>query len=204
VFNNEIKQVTKFRAMKKSQVRIIGGMWRGRKLNFPATADLRPTPNRIRETLFNWLAPMLSNAHCLDLFAGSGALGFEALSRGAKSVTFIEQSLSLFHYLKTQIKQFAVEDKATVYHLDFPFSATRLSQSPKPLFNIVFLDPPFHKNLIEPACAWLSKERLLFAKSAIYIESEASLEKFSLPENWQITHCKTTGQVKYALISSAT
>jgi len=186
--------------MQKGQVRIIGGTWRGRKLNFPATPDLRPTPNRIRETLFNWLDPILPDAHCLDLFAGSGALGFEALSRGAKSVTFIEQSLPLFHYLKAQIKQLAVEDKASVYHIGFPFNAARLFKSTPPLFNLIFLDPPFHKQLIESACSWLVKEKLLIEKSTIYIESEASLERFALPEHWQISHCKTAGQVQYGLI----
>lgn len=186
--------------MKKGQVKIIGGQWRGRKLNFPATPDLRPTPNRIRETLFNWLDPILPDAHCLDLFAGSGALGFEALSRGAKSVTFIEQSLALFRYLKTQIKQFAVENKAAVHHLTFPFNAAYLLKLSPRNFNIVFLDPPFHHHLIEPACRWLAKENFLSSKSAIYIESEATIESFSLPENWQISHCKTAGQVKYALL----
>lgn len=186
--------------MKKGQVKIIGGQWRGRKLNFPATPDLRPTPNRIRETLFNWLDPILPDAHCLDLFAGSGALGFEALSRGAKSVTFIEQSLALFRYLKTQIKQFTVENKAAVHHLAFPFNTSHLFKSSPRSFNIVFLDPPFHHHLIEPACRWLVKENLLLSKSAIYIESEATIESFSLPKNWQISHCKTAGQVKYALL----
>lgn len=190
--------------MKKGQVRIIGGQWRGRKLNFPATPELRPTPNRIRETLFNWLDPILLEAHCLDLFAGSGALGFEALSRGAKSVTFIEQSLPLFHYLKDQIKQLAIEDKASVYHISFPFNGTRLFKSQPRLFNVVFLDPPFHKHLIEPACTWLVKEKLLSEKSTIYIESEVTLEKLSFPENWQISHCKTAGQVQYALIRTDT
>ena len=190
--------------MKKGQIRIIGGQWRGRKLNFPTTPELRPTPNRIRETLFNWLTPILSEARCLDLFAGSGALGFEALSRGAKSVTFIEQSLPLFHYLKAQIKQLAVEDKASVYHVGFPFNAARLLKSPSPPFNLVFLDPPFHQYLIEQSCTWLVKEKLLLEKSTIYIESEATLKKLALPENWQISHCKTAGQVQYALIRTDT
>lgn len=190
--------------MKKGQIRIIGGQWRGRKLNFPATPDLRPTPNRIRETLFNWLDPILPDAHCLDLFAGSGALGFEALSRGAKSVIFIEQSLPLFRYLKAQIKQLAVEDKATVYHIGFPFNAAHLFKSRPRLFNVIFLDPPFHKHLITPACAWLLKEKLLLEKSTIYIESETSLERFALPDTWQISHCKTAGQVQYALIRTDT
>ncbi|MES2998486.1 MAG: 16S rRNA (guanine(966)-N(2))-methyltransferase RsmD [Pseudomonadota bacterium] len=188
----------------KGQVKIIGGQWRGRKLRFPAIPGLRPTPNRIRETLFNWLDPILPNTHCLDLFAGSGALGFEALSRGAKSVIFIEQALPLIHYLKAQIKQFAVEDKARVYHTTFPFNASRLFDIINPIFNLVFLDPPFHQNLIESACVWLIKERLLLSKSTIYIEMESSLKKLSLPENWEISRQKKAGQVSYTLIKTMT
>jgi 16S rRNA (guanine966-N2)-methyltransferase len=188
--------------MKTGQVKIIGGQWRGRKLNFPATLGLRPTPNRIRETLFNWLAPSITDAHCLDLFAGSGALGFEALSRGAKSVTFIEQSLPLVHYLKTQIAQLAVTDKAHVYHLSFPFNATHILNRQNRAFNIVFIDPPFHKNLIELSSAWLIKEKLLLPKSTLYIEMESSLKEFPLPENWQISRYKIAGQVKAVLIKT--
>jgi 16S rRNA (guanine966-N2)-methyltransferase len=186
--------------MKKGEIRIIGGQWRGRKLHFPAIPNLRPTPNRIRETLFNWLAPDLADAHCLDLFAGSGALGFEALSRHAKSVTFIEHSTALVSYLKAQLKQLAVENRAQVYQAQFPFVATQRFGPKKPLFNIVFLDPPFHQNLLGPACAWLVEEGLLAAGSKVYIEAEASLKKLLLPENWEILHCKTAGQVQYALI----
>ena len=188
----------------KGQIKIIGGTWRGRKLNFPAIPGLRPTPNRIRETLFNWLDPILANACCLDLFAGSGALGFEALSRGAKSVTFIEQSLPLVHYLKVQIKQLAIEDKTQVYHQCFPFKNAHFLTEQNLLFNIIFLDPPFHQNLITPVCDWLIKENLLLPKSTIYIETEAALEKLTLPENWQISRCKIAGQVKYALAKTAT
>lgn len=188
--------------MKKGEVRIIGGQWRGRKLHFPAMPDLRPTPNRIRETLFNWLTPYLADAYCLDLFAGSGALGFEALSRHAKSVCFIEQSKLLVSYLKTQLKQFSVENRAQVYQAQFPFVATQLFKSKKPLFNIVFLDPPFHQNLLGSACAWLIKEGLLASESMIYMETAASIEPLLLPKNWEIQHCKTAGQVQYALIKS--
>lgn len=188
--------------MKKGEVRIIGGQWRGRKLHFPATSDVRPTPNRIRETLFNWLTPYLANAHCLDLFAGSGALGFEALSRYAQSVTFIEQSKQLVSYLKTQLKQLHAERHAQVYQAQFPFLATHLFKSKKPLFNIVFLDPPFHQNLLGSACIWLVKEKLLAPESIIYIEAEASLNNLLLPEGWEIQQFKTAGQVHYALIKS--
>jgi len=189
--------------MQKGEVRIIGGQWRGRKLHFPTIPHLRPTPNRIRETLFNWLAPELSDAHCLDLFAGSGALGFEALSRYAQSVIFVEQSTVLVSYLKAQLKQLAAENRARVYQGQFPF-VTKPSFKPKaPLFNIVFLDPPFHQNLIGPACAWLVQEALLAPESKIYIEAEARLRDLILPENWQIQQWKTAGQVQYALIKSS-
>lgn len=188
---------------KKGKVRIIGGQWRGRKLHFPTLPNLRPTPNRIRETLFNWLAPELSDAHCLDLFAGSGALGFEALSRYAQSVIFIEQSTVLVSYLKAQLKQLAAESRAKVYQGQFPFDAQQLFKTKKPLFNIVFLDPPFHQNLIGPACSWLIQEKLLAPNSKIYIEAETQLKNLVLPENWQIQQWKTAGQVQYGLIKSS-
>ena len=188
--------------MKKGEVRIIGGQWRGRKLHFPATVGLRPTPNRIRETLFNWLTPYLTDAHCLDLFAGSGALGFEALSRYAQSVSFIEQSSLLVSYLKAQLKQLSAENRAQVYQAQFPFGATQVFKPKKPQFNIVFLDPPFHQNLLSLACTWLVKEGLLAPGSMIYMEAEASQKKLLLPENWEILHAKTAGQVHYALIKS--
>lgn len=189
--------------MHKGEVRIIGGLWRGRKLYFPAIPGLRPTPNRIRETLFNWLAPYLSDANCLDLFAGSGALGFEALSRCAKSVSFIEQSSVLVSYLKTQLKQLEAENRAQVYQAQFPFAAAQLFKAKKPLFNIVFLDPPFHQNLLASVCTWLINESLLAPESMIYMEAEASLKKLVLPENWEIQQAKTAGQVHYALIKSS-
>lgn len=186
--------------MKKGEIRIIGGQWRGRKLHFPTIPDLRPTPNRVRETLFNWLAPDLTGAHCLDLFAGSGALGFEALSRHAQSVTFVEQSATLVAYLKTQLRQFSAEHRAHVYQRQFPFDASQLIQSKNSLFNIVFLDPPFHQNRLFLACAWLAKEKLLAPDAKIYIESETRLNLMKLPENWCIQHDKTAGQVHYGLI----
>ncbi len=188
--------------MKKAQLRIIGGQWRGRKLHFPTVPGLRPTPNRIRETLFNWLVPYLNDANCLDLFAGSGALGFEALSRHAKSVTFVEQSVTLVHYLEKQIKLFAVEDKAAVYQARFPFDASPVFNGEKPPFNLVFLDPPFQKNLVENACHWLVKEKLIGRESIVYIETESTLKNLLLPPNWHIQQCKIAGKVQYALIKA--
>lgn len=188
--------------MKKGEVKIIGGQWRGRKLHFPTIPGLRPTPNRIRETLFNWLAPYLADAHCLDLFAGSGALGLEALSRYAKSVSFVEQSKHLVSYLKTQLKQLNAENQAQVYQAQFPFKASQVFRPNQPLFDIVFLDPPFQQNLLRLACAWLVKEGLLATECMIYIEAEASLSNLVLPENWEIQQFKTAGQVHYGLVKS--
>ncbi|EDP45813.1 16S rRNA (guanine(966)-N(2))-methyltransferase RsmD [Rickettsiella grylli] len=188
--------------MKKGEIRIIGGQWRGRKLQFPALFGLRPTPNRVRETLFNWLAHDLVHAHCLDLFAGSGALGFEALSRHVQSVTFIEQSAVLVSYLKTQLRQFSAENRAHVYQKHFPFDASRLFQTKNSLFNIVFLDPPFYQNWLDLACAWLLKEQLLAKDAKIYIESKTPLKRLKLPENWCLQYNKTAGQVHYGLIQS--
>jgi 16S rRNA (guanine966-N2)-methyltransferase len=189
--------------MQTGKVRIIGGQWRGRKLHFPAIPNLRPTPNRIRETLFNWLAPEIADAHCLDLFAGSGALGFEALSRYAQSVIFVEKSTVLVSYLKTQLKQLAAEKRASVYQGQFPFLTKQLFIPKESLFNIVFLDPPFHQNLLGQACSWLAQDGLLASESKIYIEAEASLKNLILPENWQIQQSKTAGQVQYVLIKSS-
>ena len=187
--------------MQKGQVKIIGGQWRGKKLTFPALSGLRPTPNRVRETLFNWLAPRIHHTNCLDLFAGSGILGFEALSRGAKSVSFVEQSPLLISYLNQQINALAIREQACVYRRMFPFNSKTIVNSEPAKFDIIFADPPFNKNLIPQVCDWLIKENLISAQSLLYLEMEATIKKIQLAENWQIMHWKTAGQVTYTLIN---
>ena len=123
--------------MKQGLVRIIAGKWRGRRLKVPDIKDLRPTPDRVRETVFNWLAPILPGAHCLDLFAGSGVLGFEALSRGAASVTLVDQSPEIVALLQEELKTFGA-DNATVYRATVP----QQLHFPSQVFDVVFLDPP--------------------------------------------------------------
>ena len=130
---------------KTSELRIIGGKWRGRKLKFSPSLDLRPTPNRVRETLFNWLAPVINNAICLDLFAGSGALGFEALSRGAQKVTMLDKSARVIKTLKANAEILGTEN---ITFLCMEFSPS-LKNPFKQQFNVVFLDPPFKQNLIK-------------------------------------------------------
>lgn len=181
----------------KGEVRIIAGKWRGRKLKFPAVAGLRPTTDRIRETLFNWLTPYLPGSHCLDLFAGSGALGLEALSRGAASAILVDQNPQIVTYLKKQLDVLQT-DAAKVYCAEIP-SAASFTKSLKTDFNIIFLDPPFHHNLLASCCHWLEQEIHLAPDALIYVEAEASLHPLPVPNYWELKRAQTAGQVKYCL-----
>ena len=178
-----------------NQIRIIGGKWRGRKLKFPPIETLRPTPNRVRETLFNWLSPVIKDAHCLDLFAGSGALGFEALSRGAKHVVFIEQNKKILEYLTANQEMLGCVD-AEALCLNAEDYLKQTSRS----FDIVFLDPPFHLDLISKCCTLLESKKLLAHNAHIYIETETKPEHIQLPDGWEILKHKKAGQVYYYLV----
>ena len=175
-------------------VRIIGGQWRGRRLEFPDLPGLRPTPDRVRETLFNWLAPVLPGARCLDLFAGSGALGIEALSRGAAEGVFIERQLRAARALREHLGRLNAAN-ARVETADV---FDRLRQPGTP-FEIVFLDPPFGQGLLEPTCAALETGGWLAATAWIYLEAEAELPLPTLPVHWALHREKTAGAVAYRL-----
>lgn len=179
---------------KTNQLRIIGGQWRGRKITCPDIPGLRPTPDRVRETLFNWLAPVIVGARCLDLFCGSGALGLEALSRGASHVVMVDESPKVIDQLRKQIQIFAT-DKATLLCAQVP-EVNLTTMQP---FDIIFLDPPFHKGLINKCSAWLENQDLLASNALIYIETEAELAPPPIPNNWQIIKSKSAGQVRYYL-----
>lgn len=181
--------------MKPGQIRIIGGVWRGRKLKVPTMTDLRPTPDRVRETLFNWLNLKIQDAHCLDLFAGSGALGMEALSRGAASVVFIDQSSEVIKLLQEELAHFKANN-ATVYRANVP---TQL-KLPEHVFDIVFLDPPFKSDLLIPTCFYLEENSYLANNALIYLEASQSLQENDLPSNWTILKSKKAGQVAYHLV----
>jgi 16S rRNA (guanine966-N2)-methyltransferase len=180
--------------MTQGQIRIIGGEWRGRKLKVPHVPDLRPTPDRVRETLFNWLAPSIVGAYCLDPFAGSGALGFEALSRGASQVVMVDASLEVVKSLQEHA-QMLKTTKAEIYRAKAP---EQLKQ-PAKLWDIVFLDPPFQENLLLPTCFFLEENAYLANNAIIYLEAKSSLQESDLPANWQILKSKTAGQVAYHL-----
>jgi 16S rRNA (guanine966-N2)-methyltransferase len=178
----------------EGQVRIIGGQWRGRKLKVPNVPNLRPTPDRVRETLFNWLSPTILGAYCLDPFAGSGAIGFEALSRGAAHVTMVDLSLDVVKLLREEALMLKTDD-VDIYSAKVPEQL----KTPNKLFNIVFLDPPFHEDLLLPTCFYLEERGFLAENALIYLESKDSLREADLPQAWRMIKSKVAGQVAYHL-----
>lgn len=178
-----------------NQLRIIGGAWRGRKLSFPDVDGLRPTGDRIRETLFNWLAPDIQGARCLDLFAGSGALGLEALSRGAESSLLLEKHPGAAQRLKSNL-QLLQADNGRVEQVD---SLQWLKQQqPSHPFDIIFIDPPFTLDLWEPIAAALEAHHWLSDEAVIYLEAPRDAH-LQLPANWQLHRDKQAGQVSFRL-----
>lgn len=178
------------------KVRIIAGKWRSRKITFPAIPGLRPTHDRIRETLFNWLMNDIEGATCLDLFAGSGVLGFEALSRGAKHVTFVDNSPEVIASLKKNVATLNVESFADIIQAECPDSLLTLKHAP---FDIVFLDPPFFQNLIPATIDWLEGSNYLEAGALIYVEMEGSLSPLPLAVDWETFRWKKTSTLIYSL-----
>jgi len=178
----------------RNQLRIIAGAWRGRKLAFAPVAGLRPTPDRVRETLFNWLGSSVQGARCLDLFAGSGALGLEAASRGAAAVVLVDADPLVAHTLREQARILDARQVSIIQaHCE-----RYLLGSAEP-FDLVFLDPPYRQGLL-PGCMGLIEQRGWLAPDAwIYLETERGLE-LPLPGNWESYRSKTAGQLGYHLV----
>ena len=180
------------------QLRIIGGTWRGRRFRFPPSPQIRPTPDRVRETLFNWLGNHVSGARCLDLFAGSGALGLEALSRGAQEVVFVEQDGPAARELRARLTEWGAGNGARVEHCD---ALRFLRGTPSgPGFDIVFLDPPFAEDLLQGAAERLECGRWLAPGAFIYIERAARGGLPALPASWTLVKAKQAGEVGYHLM----
>lgn len=181
----------------ENQVRIIGGQWRGRKLNFPDIPGLRPTPDRVRETLFNWLAPVIAGSRCLDLFAGSGALGFEAASRGAADVVLVEREPRIVKSLREQAQRLGAGN-VRIVQAD---ARQYLSGAAHP-YDVVFLDPPFGQGLLASFLESLG-QGWLASDAWIYLEAERGFsgEQLSelLPEGFGLVRSKLAGQVGYHL-----
>lgn len=188
-----------------NQLRIIGGEWRGRKLRFPDAPNLRPTPDRVRETVFNWLSPMIYSARCLDLFAGSGALGLEALSRGASFTTFVDSHKKVTAGLNEHLDLLNANDKAEVLQMDGVkfLSNEKFKTAEDKKYNLVFLDPPYHLDFMQKVVPLLEENNWLADNAMLYLEIEKRQTLPELPENWQQLKEKTAGEVNYFLFQRA-
>jgi len=168
-------------------------------LDIAEVPGLRPTSERIRETLFNWLAPTIAGSRCLDLFAGTGALGLEALSRGAARVVFVEKSPQAANTLERNINLVEAESAATVQRMDaFDFMAQDHSNS----FDIIFLDPPFAADMLDDLCRLLDQGSLLSKSALIYIEEDNARPTANRPTGWQTLRTKVAGNVRYSLLKT--
>ncbi|MCV6589200.1 MAG: 16S rRNA (guanine(966)-N(2))-methyltransferase RsmD [Marinobacterium sp.] len=185
-----------------STLRIVGGQWRGRKIPFPAIDGLRPTPDRVRETLFNWLQSQIAGAHCLDLYTGSGALGLEALSRGAASCTFVDRDSQVIRQLGDNLKLLGSGDAELVQAGADQWLAMQSAASRRP-FDIVFMDPPFRQNRVAADCALLAEKGLLADSAIVYVETESDLTDPGVPVTWHEHRHKKAGQVSSRLFFTA-
>ncbi|MFT6287922.1 MAG: 16S rRNA (guanine966-N2)-methyltransferase [Alcanivorax sp.] len=177
------------------RLRIIGGTWRGRKLNFSAAPGLRPTPDRVRETVFNWLAPQIHQAWCADLFAGSGALGLEALSRGAAHCDFVDSNGQTMVQIQQHLAALSALSQAKCIN----DKAASFLQSTKTRYDIVFIDPPFGMGLTAEVCDLLASRCLLNPGALIYLETGTSDEAPDIPLSWRLHREKTSGEVHFRL-----
>lgn len=186
------------RAQPPGQVRIIAGRWRSRRLEVAPVPGLRPTPDRVRETVFNWLAPYLEGAQVLDLYSGSGAFGFEAVSRGAAGAVLVDADGQVAQCLRRhagtlQATQVQVVQSDVLRYLDGPGRS----------FDVAFVDPPYGQGLVQPCCEALARGAWLKPGALVYVEAESSLAEPPLPATWELLRSKHTGQVGYHLARTA-
>ncbi len=195
--SNKSGEKTFDRSKTLNQLRIIGGQWRGRKLNFADGEGLRPTMDRVRETLFNWLQGEIAGARCLDLFSGSGALGLEALSRHAREVVMIDKNPRAIRMIQNNLDLLEVSNARLLQMdaRDFLIEGTT-----KGTFDLVFLDPPFNRQLVAPFCRLLNDANCLSAQASIYIEMEKNAGLPQLPQDWEVIKEKKAGQLAYYLV----
>ena len=179
-------------------MRIIGGEWRGRRIEFADTADLRPTPDRVRETLFNWLQGKVAASRCLDLYAGSGALGIEALSRGAASVVFVDSAAAAIRQIEKTLARLD-GNRARLVTGD----AGRFLRTERQSYDIIFLDPPFSRSTLADDCRAIDEQGLLAPGGVVYLEGPAADGVPDLPAGWEILRSKAAGEVGYHLIRPA-
>lgn len=181
-------------AARPGLLRIIGGEWRGRKVRFPPVAAIRPTPDRVRETVFNWLQGVTPGSRCLDLYAGSGALGLEALSRGAREAVFVDLEPAVIRHLGTLLREFGCE-RGKVVQAD---ARGFLGGAAVP-FDVIFLDPPFAEPGLAETCRRIEAGGWLVPGGFVYLESPASAGEPVLPGGWTVLRSKRAGEVGYHL-----
>lgn len=181
------------------ELRIVGGRHRGRRLRFPAGVEIRPTPDRVRETLFNWLQPRITDARVLDLFAGSGALGLEALSRGAAHVTFVERERRAASAIDGVLKDWQEPSAAVACADALAWLSTARSNAP---YDIVFLDPPYDADVLAAAAAGLVTHGCLAPDARIYVERRARDPLPTLPAGWREHRAGRAGEVGYHLFAA--
>ncbi|MET4756726.1 16S rRNA (guanine(966)-N(2))-methyltransferase RsmD [Endozoicomonas sp. NE40] len=179
------------------QIRIIAGDWRGRKLPVADLPGLRPTSDRVRETVFNWLAPYIPGARVLDCFSGTGALSLEALSRGAKEAVMLEMATPAVKTLKSNLSLLKADNGQVMGTNTLQFLS---KPCPEP-FDVIFLDPPFRQGMLEETCRLLQDNGYLHEQTILYIEVEKELDPLPVPQGWQLLKSKQAGQVSFNLLS---
>jgi len=180
----------------RNRFRIIAGQWRRRLLSFPPLPGLRPTPDRVRETLFNWLAPQVPGARCLDLFAGSGALGLEALSRGAASAVFVDRTQQVLVAIDGHLGTLGCQDGRVVQA-----DVARFLRGPAMAFDLVFADPPFAEDWSGELCTLLQQGGWLAAGARVYLEGPAARGEPVLPAGWRLLRSTRAGEVLGCLLA---
>ena len=186
-------------AKRQATSRIIAGSYKGTKLSFKPNKNLRPTESKTKETLFNWLLNDLHKKKCLDMFAGTGALGLEALSRGADEVVFFEKQKALCGAIEVVVKKLGINNKCRVINANsIAFDFTTLNTK----FDLIFLDPPFHESLIQKSLNIISENQLLTEQGLVYIECERDLDLGSLKTNLTQLKLSKGGETKYCLYES--
>lgn len=179
------------------EVRVIAGLWRGRKLPVLNAEGLRPTTDRVKETLFNWLMNDVAGSRCLDCFAGSGSLGIEALSRQAQAVVFLEKFANAANLLKNNLTSLKTTNGTVINTDTLQYLAQK---NPDQGFEVVFVDPPFNHGFVPKVLTLLAENQWLADNALIYVETEKNHPPLELPNNWQIIKEKTAGQVISRLI----
>ncbi|HHW7544530.1 16S rRNA (guanine(966)-N(2))-methyltransferase RsmD [Mannheimia haemolytica] len=179
------------------EVRVIAGLWRGKKLPVLNAEGLRPTTDRVKETLFNWLMHDIAHSRCLDCFAGSGSLGIEALSRQAQAVVFLEKFANAANQLKKNLQALKSEQGSVIHTDTLAYLAQKNNGEP---FNIVFIDPPFHQGFVPQVLNLLAENNWLAPNAILYVETEKNHPPLELPQGWQILKEKAAGMVVSRLI----